>query len=180
MAAWLFALKQPTSFTVQQLYFNLFGPVQAFSVHHVIDSLGLSKLCSLDRAPLSAYFPTHTGIVWNAAAGSSDNTLVWELRTAQFPVTAEETLAESREREVGVQTPFSHRTGVDICRIPKQLDFKVLFSFYNVFLLTLPLCYAQQLDMFALTASVLRRGALRYRDSQCTMATIVSGNKTSQ
>ncbi|XP_056112227.1 C-1-tetrahydrofolate synthase, cytoplasmic [Rhinichthys klamathensis goyatoka] len=34
--------------------------------------------------------------------------------------------------------------------------------------------------MFALTASVLRRGALRYRDSQCTMATIVSGNKTSQ
>ncbi|XP_048062515.1 C-1-tetrahydrofolate synthase, cytoplasmic isoform X6 [Megalobrama amblycephala] len=128
-------MKQPTSFTVQQLYFNLFGPVQAFSVHHVIDSLSLSKLCSLDRAPLSAYFPTHTGIVWNAAAGSSDNTLVWELRTAQFPVTAEETLAESRERE---------------------------------------------LDMFALTASVLRRGALRYRDSQCTMATIVSGNKTSQ
>ncbi|XP_048062510.1 C-1-tetrahydrofolate synthase, cytoplasmic isoform X1 [Megalobrama amblycephala] len=103
-------MKQPTSFTVQQLYFNLFGPVQAFSVHHVIDSLSLSKLCSLDRAPLSAYFPTHTGIVWNAAAGSSDNTLVWELRTAQFPVTAEETLAESREREVGVQTPFSHRT----------------------------------------------------------------------
>ncbi|ROI33849.1 C-1-tetrahydrofolate synthase, cytoplasmic [Anabarilius grahami] len=103
-------MKQPTSFTVQQLYFNLFGPVQAFSVHHVIDSLSLSKLCSLDRAPLSAYFPTHTGIVWNAAAGSSDNILVWELRTAQFPVTAEETLAESREREVGVQTPFSHRT----------------------------------------------------------------------
>ncbi|KAK7133040.1 hypothetical protein R3I94_015055 [Phoxinus phoxinus] len=34
--------------------------------------------------------------------------------------------------------------------------------------------------MFALTASVLRRGALRYRNSQCTMATIVSGNKTSQ
>lgn len=154
--------------------------LQAFSVHHVIDSLSLSKLCSLDRAPLSAYFPTHTGIVWNAAAGSSDNTLVWELRTAQFPVTAEETLAESREWEVSVQAPFSHRTGVDICRIPKQLDFKVLFSLYNVFLLTLPLCCAQQLDMFAFTASVLRRGALRYRDSQCTMATIVSGNKTSQ
>ncbi|XP_016372166.1 C-1-tetrahydrofolate synthase, cytoplasmic-like [Sinocyclocheilus rhinocerous] len=34
--------------------------------------------------------------------------------------------------------------------------------------------------MFAVTASVLRRGALRYRDSQCTMATIVSGNKTAQ
>lgn len=45
--------------------------------------LSLSKLCSLDRAPLSAYFPTHTGIVWNAAAGASDNTLVWELRTWQ-------------------------------------------------------------------------------------------------
>ncbi|XP_016102854.1 C-1-tetrahydrofolate synthase, cytoplasmic-like [Sinocyclocheilus grahami] len=34
--------------------------------------------------------------------------------------------------------------------------------------------------MFAVTASVLRRGALRYRDCQCTMTTIVSGNKTSQ
>ncbi|KAG1964545.1 C-1-tetrahydrofolate synthase, cytoplasmic [Pimephales promelas] len=39
---------------------------------------------------------------------------------------------------------------------------------------------AEQLDMFAITASVLRRRAFRYRDSQCTMATIVSGNKTSQ
>ncbi|XP_050995182.1 C-1-tetrahydrofolate synthase, cytoplasmic [Labeo rohita] len=34
--------------------------------------------------------------------------------------------------------------------------------------------------MFAVAACVLRRGALRYRDSRCTMATIVSGNKTSQ
>ncbi|XP_059354652.1 C-1-tetrahydrofolate synthase, cytoplasmic isoform X2 [Carassius carassius] len=34
--------------------------------------------------------------------------------------------------------------------------------------------------MFAVTASVLRRGALRYRDSQRTMATIVSGNKTAK
>lgn len=30
------SMKHPTSFTAQQLYFNLFGPVQAFSAHHVI------------------------------------------------------------------------------------------------------------------------------------------------
>ncbi len=82
-------------------------------------------------------------MVWNAAAGSSDNTLVWELHTAPFPVTAEETLAESREGGVAVQATFSHRTGLDMCRILKQLYFQFFFFLYYVFLLTLPLCCAQ-------------------------------------
>ncbi|KAL1253704.1 hypothetical protein QQF64_015933 [Cirrhinus molitorella] len=43
------------------------------------------------------------------------------------------------------------------------------------------LCFHKgQPEMFAFAASVLRRGASRYRDSRCTMATIVSGNKTAQ
>lgn len=110
--------------------------MHAFSANHVI-CLSLSKLCSLDRAPLSAYLPTRTGIVRNAAAGSSDNTLVWELHAAQFPVTAEETVAERKEGGVTVQALFSHRTGVDLCRILTQLYFQLLFS------LTLALCCAQ-------------------------------------
>jgi len=47
-------------------------------------------------------------------------TLWFESCAPQFPVTAEE-----KRAEVGVQAPFSHRTGVDICRIPKQLVFSL-------------------------------------------------------
>uniref|UniRef100_A0A8C1SPJ1 C-1-tetrahydrofolate synthase, cytoplasmic n=1 Tax=Cyprinus carpio TaxID=7962 RepID=A0A8C1SPJ1_CYPCA len=108
-------MEQPTSSTAQQLYFNLFGPVHAF-LRKPCDCLSWSKLCSLDRAPLSACLHTRTGIVWNAAAGSNDNTLVWELHTAQFLVTAEETLAENSNEGVAGQALFSRSTVAgDVC-----------------------------------------------------------------
>ncbi len=142
LAAWLFAMEQPTSSTAQQLYFNLFGLVHAFSANHVIvwaclSFAALTGLLYQLACPLVLEWsgmPQLDPVITLWFGSCTLHSFLWQQRRRLQKAEREGWLCRLR---------FPTRQVLICVEFWSNSIFRLFFFLYYVFLLTLPLCCAQ-------------------------------------